>query len=728
VSCRNDSDTDGPTTTLPIEPPSILVQSSLYGVVKNDNGEGVEGAMIEIDGEMIRSTDVNGVFSTGSMQMNQYGTHIRVLKDGYFLGSKFVQPRDGKQSFIELELVTKSKSGEFNTVDGGTITANGNASIEFANNTVADKDGKEYTGKVNVYAHWYDPSSADLVSTMPGDLRAVNQDQEFQQLGTYGMMAVELEDEAGNELNLKEGNTAIINFPVTTDLAPSSIPLWHYDEESGYWLEDGSAQLVGGNYVGEVSHFSFWNCDVPENFIELSGSVVNDLGDSLSFGYLKLIASDATFGITYLQSDGTFSLKVPKDMELEVELYNVCGDIIYTDVIGPFDVDTTLPPITVSSSSTSQEFQLQLLNCAGDPLSNGYVKIDVESGYDYILHPDQFGFVNITIQNCDNVTSAVLQAFDFDDNLVSPEITVYYGSNPIVETLSTCNQNDEWFNINFEGLTTNILDPMAGIEGDGVWMEGYGSDSTVFSLYVETLDLNTPLTPSFFSVSTYDQNGNYFTASCQACANSEIEFTEIATSVGDFYIGSYDIEALMTVAEIIHQCIQEKPRGQRELVDRYAPMLMTVSRRYAMTHYGADDILQDSLINIFKGIKQFDDSRGSFEGWIRRITVNTALKAIRKKRFSSTTDDFQEKIQLSVEPEVFKKLNAEDLMQVITQLPEKYRIVFNLKCVEGYNHKEIGDILGIEESSSRANLSRAKAILRKKIMANKTKTPWVRTA
>lgn len=184
----------------------------------------------------------------------------------------------------------------------------------------------------------------------------------------------------------------------------------------------------------------------------------------------------------------------------------------------------------------------------------------------------------------------------------------------------------------------------------------------------------------------------------------------------------------MTVAEIIHQCIQEKPRGQRELVDRYAPMLMTVSRRYAMTHYGADDILQDSLINIFKGIKQFDDSRGSFEGWIRRITVNTALKAIRKKRFSSTTDDFQEKIQLSVEPEVFKKLNAEDLMQVITQLPEKYRIVFNLKCVEGYNHKEIGDILGIEESSSRANLSRAKAILRKKIMANKTKTPWVRTA
>lgn len=183
----------------------------------------------------------------------------------------------------------------------------------------------------------------------------------------------------------------------------------------------------------------------------------------------------------------------------------------------------------------------------------------------------------------------------------------------------------------------------------------------------------------------------------------------------------------MTVAELICACSKGSSKGQRELVRRYAPMLMTVSRRYALAHYDAQDILQDSFIKIFKAIAQYDDSRGSFEGWMRKITINTALYAIKKNRIKTKEIDATELQVTSVDPDIYQKLGAEELIEVINTLPEKYRIVFNLSCVEGYSHKEIASMLSIEEASSRSNLSRAKSFLRKKILANKEQMSWVRT-
>jgi len=183
----------------------------------------------------------------------------------------------------------------------------------------------------------------------------------------------------------------------------------------------------------------------------------------------------------------------------------------------------------------------------------------------------------------------------------------------------------------------------------------------------------------------------------------------------------------MTVAEIIHACIQGNAHGQRQLVNQFAPMLMTVCRRYASANYGAQDILQDSFVKIFKAIEQFDDSRGSFEGWMRKIAINTALAQIRKHKIKINSDLEDHQNLLSIDPEIYKKLNAEELLKIIATLPEKYRIVFNLSCIEGFNHKEIAEMLDIEEASSRSNLSRAKLLLRKKILANKKLTSWVRT-
>ena len=146
----------------------------------------------------------------------------------------------------------------------------------------------------------------------------------------------------------------------------------------------------------------------------------------------------------------------------------------------------------------------------------------------------------------------------------------------------------------------------------------------------------------------------------------------------------------------------------------YAGKLMTICRRYANDHHEAEDMLQESFIRIFKSINQYK-SLGSFEGWLRRITVNTAIQVLQKRKIK-----FAEIKNMPFEPEssdnsVLADLDAEDLMRVISTLPDGYRTVFNLFVLEGYSHEEISKMMKIETASSRSQLSKARAMLREKI-------------
>lgn len=182
----------------------------------------------------------------------------------------------------------------------------------------------------------------------------------------------------------------------------------------------------------------------------------------------------------------------------------------------------------------------------------------------------------------------------------------------------------------------------------------------------------------------------------------------------------------MTKNEIIKGCINNEPKCQKLLVSNFASMLLTVSRRYCPNKLDPEDILQDAFIKIFSALKQFDESKGSIEGWMRKIVINTALKKLQKKSFTheKSTELFLEK---TFEPAVTSYLNAEDLMQIISTLPDGYKQVFNLSVVEGYNHQEIAKMLGIGESTSRSNLSKAKKLLRSKLEKQKQQEKWSRT-
>jgi RNA polymerase sigma factor (sigma-70 family) len=171
----------------------------------------------------------------------------------------------------------------------------------------------------------------------------------------------------------------------------------------------------------------------------------------------------------------------------------------------------------------------------------------------------------------------------------------------------------------------------------------------------------------------------------------------------------------LTEYEIINGCLRENPNCQRMLFEQYAGKMMTVCLRYATDTMEAEDMLQDAFIRVFNFIHQFK-FEGSFEGWIRRIVVNTALKYVQKKKisFSEINDHSEQSPRL--EPYVYSNLGEDDIMKLIQQLPEGYRIVFNLSVMEGYSHDEIAKILDIQAGTSRSQLVKARKMLQNQII------------
>lgn len=182
----------------------------------------------------------------------------------------------------------------------------------------------------------------------------------------------------------------------------------------------------------------------------------------------------------------------------------------------------------------------------------------------------------------------------------------------------------------------------------------------------------------------------------------------------------------MSIQDIITGCQKGEANCQRELVNRYSAVLYTVCLRYLKAPMIAQDNLQDSFIKIFKAIKNFDPAKGSLEGWMRKITINTALKKIDRNKLKTSSLTYETAETSYGDPTVIDKLEAEDLIEIIQTLPDGYRQVFNLSVIEGYSHKEIGSLLGIAEVTSRSNLSRAKNILRKKLSTLENISPWVK--
>ena len=171
------------------------------------------------------------------------------------------------------------------------------------------------------------------------------------------------------------------------------------------------------------------------------------------------------------------------------------------------------------------------------------------------------------------------------------------------------------------------------------------------------------------------------------------------------FIGSYSED------QIINGCVVGDRTAQQTLYSRYSPKMFAICLRYAKDYHSAEDILQEGFIKVFRYISNFR-REGSFEGWMRRIFVNTAIEHLRKAVSLYSIVDDEDKPMDIVDESSFDDLDYQDLLGMVQSLSPGYRTVFNLYVVEGYKHHEIAEMLNISDGTSKSQLSKAKSVLK----------------
>ena len=166
---------------------------------------------------------------------------------------------------------------------------------------------------------------------------------------------------------------------------------------------------------------------------------------------------------------------------------------------------------------------------------------------------------------------------------------------------------------------------------------------------------------------------------------------------------------MFNLQEVIEGCIKHRRKAQIELYKQYAPMLLAVCSRYVADKSEAEDILQDAFFKILKNIKEYQ-GKGHFENWMKKIVVNTAITHFHREKKHYYHDDIDDvrdyELQFNLSPD--KEFDAVELQELLKQMPEGYRVIFNMYAVEGFKHREIAEKLKIEESTSKTQYLRAK--------------------
>jgi len=424
----------------------------------------VQGVTVKI-GTSTAQTDVNGVFIINNANVYQKFAYITAKKAGFIDGSRAMVPTSGKNN-VKIMLLPNAPLETIQSGVESEVSIYSGTKVKFQGG-FQDENGNEYNGPVQVSMFHLTPTDENIDKLMPGMLYAQTATNQEAVLETFGMLNVELRGSAGQKLNIKEGQTAEITIRIDDSqlaTAPSSIPLWHFDEEKGYWKEDGVATKVGNKYVGEVSHFSWWNYDVQFPTVTLTVTVVNAAGSPISNVYVGIIGNGNTWPVMGITNEnGQVSGLIPSNQTLTLNVYAsyyTCGadNIVYTSSIGPFTINTTLPNIVINNSTTTFTSTVigNLVKCDNTPVTNGYVLLNRYGNVS--LSPVTNGAFNFNEIYCPDDTQFTLKGFDVE-NLQQSDSIAYSFTTPItnVGNLQVCTAVDEFISYQIDNNPTIFL-------------------------------------------------------------------------------------------------------------------------------------------------------------------------------------------------------------------------------------------------------------------------------
>ncbi len=543
-SCRKDFEE----TTITEEhynPPVIKVNGSLLGRVIDENANPVSGATVHLGSNTV-TTGEFGFFRFDDKVLNAAGTFVSVEMPGYFQGSDRFFPQANKLNYTTIQLLPKTVVGTVSGADGGEVSLSSGAIVRLPAGGVVDANGQTYTGDVQVSAQWLNPKADRLGDFMPGNLQGISESGEEMSMATYGMLAVELTSTNGEPLNMGNDQKATLEFPIVSELsasAPQEIPLWYFDEVAGLWMEEGKAVRNGDTYVGEVAHFSFWNCDDPFTLVNLTGMLVDSDGNAWANVVVEItVTSNASVGWGYTNVDGVFGGAVPMDEAMVLVVRDNCNGIALSQDIGPFSEDVDLGAIVVElSAATAVNLTGTLIDCDGNPVTNGVVEMTWGNNWNFFLNVEADGTFSMNTSLCDDQDFSLV-GIDLGNQFQSEEITGTAPADQDLGTISACAEElDEYVRIVYEGNEYEYLLPMSYSDTSLTAVDAWSQDSTYAVSFtfagdeVGTFPLG--LDNRFF----YFDTENFPTDNFSCAGSCDVEFTITQYgAVGEKIMGSFE--------------------------------------------------------------------------------------------------------------------------------------------------------------------------------------------
>ncbi|MCP4125155.1 MAG: hypothetical protein GY751_25765 [Bacteroidetes bacterium] len=290
--------------------PTTTIRSFITGIITNESGDPLMNASV-IQGDIEVFTDQNGRYTFGEIELKERFAMLHASKSGFLNSSRTFSPTQEAFNTVNFSLLEKGDSKNFDATLGGEVTVDEDIELIFTENSIVYQDGSPYSGIVIIYGRYIDPLQSNFADIMPGTLAGLSEEDEMQALISFGMFTIELEDPLGNDLEVAGNKEVAISLPVP-DLINSPqdlIPLWHFNEAFGVWVESGMATKVSDRYIGTVNHFSTWNLDSKEEPFDAAIRLIDESNSGIANQDILIFSTnDNLLARVFTDHDGYFNL------------------------------------------------------------------------------------------------------------------------------------------------------------------------------------------------------------------------------------------------------------------------------------------------------------------------------------------------------------------------------------------------------------------------------------
>lgn len=497
-------------------PEDKTVTASIQGRVLDENGLPVGGAAVT-SGTASTTTDENGVFSFSDISMSSRFGFVKVVKQGYFTGSRSILTGAGSANYISITLIPRTSKGSFSAAGGGNVVIETGDTVAFdASSVVNAATNAAYTGTVHVYAAYLDPLSGDMAKHMPGDLRGIDTSGKETMLQSFGMMVVELEGDGGEKLQIAAGKQAYISMKIPDALkatASATIPLWYFNDTTGKWIEQGMATRQGDQYCGHTSHFTWWNCDAPTGAVNLKVRLKDQHGNPLAYTAVQVTSPTYGARMSYTDSAGVVSGLIPKGQLLQLKVISNCGSVLAGANVGPALADQDLGTLTVTSDMGSLTFSGTVVDCNGTAVDSGFVNIAVDGlSYGGAVRKGAF---SVHVARClISTTTAMLVAGDYKTQQQGSDISLSVDTGKVdAGQLTACGTTfDEYISVTVDGKVYTVSSPpdsvmyyVSGISSN-FWATYKTGTGNSMDFGIDNLSATGTYNISYFFLNTPDRN------------------------------------------------------------------------------------------------------------------------------------------------------------------------------------------------------------------------------